>query len=170
MIYNSTDIQSRWSIKAIDLKFNRHHICIIGFQPCSSAENSTKTLKFEKSSQPLLTNNVYFLNVNVACATKDMLPLHSRSPERVNGPKQKSSSICKPYFSEHNSNVLPCLSKQFHALKCANRFDCLLYEIFLIGKHKPCLNIQSDSMKAKLFTQPLGPKNLNLNNDILVIC
>jgi len=27
------------------------------FSPCSSAENSTKTLKFEKSSQPLFTNN-----------------------------------------------------------------------------------------------------------------
>ena len=28
------------------------------FSPCLSAENSTKTLKFVKSSQPLLTNNV----------------------------------------------------------------------------------------------------------------
>ena len=34
--------------------------------------------------------------------------------ERVDGHKQKSSSICKHYFSELNSNVPPCLLKQFH--------------------------------------------------------
>ena len=28
----------------------------------------------------------------------------------------------------------------------------LLYEMFLIREHKPCLNIQSDSIKANLFT------------------
>ena len=36
--------------------------------------------------------------------------------ERVAGHKQKSSSICKHYLSEHNSNVPPCLSEQFHVL------------------------------------------------------
>ena len=47
--------------------------------------------------------------------------------ERVDGHKQKSSSICKHYFSEHNSNVPPCLSEQFHVLtKCSNKFDCLI--------------------------------------------
>ena len=39
--------------------------------------------------------------------------------ECVDGHKQKSSSIFKHYFSEHNSNVPPCLSEQFHVLtKC----------------------------------------------------
>ena len=28
--------------------------------------------------------------------------------ERVDGHRQKSSSICKHYFSEHKSNVPPC--------------------------------------------------------------
>jgi len=36
--------------------------------------------------------------------------------ESVDGHKQKSSSICKHYLSKHNSNVLPCLSEQFHVL------------------------------------------------------
>ena len=36
--------------------------------------------------------------------------------------------------------------------KCSCKFDCLVYEMFLIREHKPCLNIQTDSIKAKLFT------------------
>ena len=47
--------------------------------------------------------------------------------ERVDGHNQKSSSICKHYFGDHNSNVPPCLSEQFHVLtKCTNKFDCLI--------------------------------------------
>ena len=47
--------------------------------------------------------------------------------KRVDGHKQKSQSICKHYFSEHNSNVPPCLLQQFHVLtKCSNKFDCLI--------------------------------------------
>lgn len=43
------------------------------FSPCSSAGNSTKTFKFEKSSQPLLINNAQFINLNVTCVMQDML-------------------------------------------------------------------------------------------------
>ena len=44
-------------------------------------------------------------------------------------------------------------SNMFRILKkCSSKFDCLLYEMFLIREHKPCLNIQSDSIKAELFT------------------
>ena len=72
--------------------------------------------------------------------------------ERVNGHKQKSSSICKHYLSEHNSSVPPCLSQQFHMLtKCSNKFDCLIKEMLFIRKLKPSLNVQTDSIRAKVF-------------------
>ena len=65
--------------------------------------------------------------------------------ERVDGLKQKSSSICKHYFGDHNSNVPPCLSEQFHVLtKCTNKFDCLIKEMLFIRKLKPSLNVQTD--------------------------
>ena len=35
--------------------------------------------------------------------------------------------------------------------KCKGKFECLLYEMLLIEKEKPPLNIQSDSLRAKLF-------------------
>ena len=73
--------------------------------------------------------------------------------ERVDGHKQKSSSICKHYSGDHNSNVPPCLSEQFHVLtKCTNKFDCLIKEMLFIRKLKPSLNVQTDSIRAKVFT------------------
>ena len=40
----------------------------------------------------------------------------------------------------------------FKILKhCHSKFDCLLYEMLFIRNLKPPLNVQSDSIKAKLF-------------------
>ena len=73
--------------------------------------------------------------------------------ERVDGHKQKSSSICKNYLSEHKSDVPPFLSEQFHVLtKGSNKFDCLIKEMLFIRKLKPSLNVQADSIRAKVFT------------------
>ena len=73
--------------------------------------------------------------------------------ERVDGHKQKSSSICKHYFSEQNSDVSPFLSEQFHVLtKGSNKFDCLIKEMLFIRKLKPSLKVQADSIRAKVFT------------------
>ena len=66
---------------------------------------------------------------------------------------QKSSSICKHYFSEHNSNVPRCLSEQFDMLtKCTNKFDCVIKEMLFIRKLKPSLIMQTDSNCTKVFT------------------
>ena len=32
-----------------------------------------------------------------------------------------------------------------------SKFDCLVYEMLFIKERKPSLNVQSDSLKAKLF-------------------
>ena len=70
------------------------------------------------------------------------------------GHRQKSSSICKHYFSEHNSNVPPCFLEQFHVLtKCSSKFNCLINEMLFIRKLKPSLNVHTDSIHAKVFTQ-----------------
>ena len=64
---------------------------------------------------------------------------------------KRSGSIFNHTQSQHQSRTIT--SNMFHILKkYSGKFDCLLYEMFLIREHKPCLNIQSDSIKAKLFT------------------
>ena len=42
--------------------------------------------------------------------------------------------------------------EQFHVLaKCTNKFDCLIREMLFIRKLKPELNVQTDSIRPKLF-------------------
>ena len=52
-----------------------------------------------------------------------------------------------------NSQRLSVVTRAWDAYDLTDnidKFDCLLFEMFLIGEHKPCLNIQSGSIKAKL--------------------
>ena len=44
------------------------------------------------------------------------------------------------------------LLKRFDVLKkCRNKFECLVYEMLFIRALKPNLNVQSDSIRAKVF-------------------
>ena len=40
---------------------------------------------------------------------------------------------CQHYVTEHNSNILPCLSEQFHVLtKCSEKFE-MKFSIFSLS-------------------------------------
>jgi len=44
------------------------------------------------------------------------------------------------------------LNRNFKILKkCKNKFDCLIYEMFFIHDLRPSLNVQTDSIRAKVF-------------------
>ena len=78
--------------------------------------------------------------------------------ERVDGHKQKSSSICKHYLSEHNSVVPPFISEQFHVLtKGSNKFDCLIKEMLFIRKLKPSLNYPASRGFSLVFLSVVLP-------------
>ena len=65
--------------------------------------------------------------------------------------KNASSFIGKHFRLEH-SYVPNDLSRTFTILKkYKSKFDCLIYEMFLINELKPSLNVQSDSIRAKVF-------------------
>ena len=70
---------------------------------------------------------------------------------RVDEHKSSSSSIGKHFRDEH-SLAPKDLTKNFRVLvKCPNKFDCLIYEMFFINELRPTLNVQSDSIRAKVF-------------------
>ena len=71
--------------------------------------------------------------------------------ERVEEHKHKQSSICKHYMSKHGT-IPRDLTENITVLKkCMGKFECLLYGMLFIKKKKPPLNIQSDSLRSKLF-------------------
>ena len=70
---------------------------------------------------------------------------------RVKGHKQQSA-IAKHYKNMHGTMPQDLL-KHFEVLKkCRNKFDCLVYEMLFIRTLKPNLNVQSDSIRAKVFS------------------
>ncbi|CAH3182589.1 unnamed protein product [Porites evermanni] len=112
-------------------------------QPLFISRKLNEDLKF-REVKPAIVNQqclVYQFQCNL-CDAGYVGYTRSHLHERVDGHKQKSSSICKHYLSKHNLDVPPLLSEQFHVLK----------EMLFIRKLKPSLNVQADSIRAKVFT------------------
>ena len=71
---------------------------------------------------------------------------------RVKGHRQQCSAIAKHYKNVHET-IPQDLLKRFEVLqKCRNKFDCLVYQMLFIKALKPNLNVQSDSIRAKIFS------------------
>ena len=66
--------------------------------------------------------------------------------------EHRYSAIGKHHETQHGNNR----TKTDHLLKvlskCNSKFDCLVYEMLYIKDIKPSLNMQADSIHAKLFT------------------
>ena len=71
---------------------------------------------------------------------------------RVDGHRSKTSSVRKHYDNRHAGRIPDDLRNCFSVLKkCQNKLDCLINEMLLIKQLRPCLNVQSDSVRAKVF-------------------
>ena len=71
---------------------------------------------------------------------------------RVDGHKITSSSVRKHYDNDHAGAVPEDLLSCFKVLKkCMNKFDCLVNEMLYIKQLTPSLNVQTDSIRAKVF-------------------
>ena len=67
-----------------------------------------------------------------------------------------ASSIYKHYSKEHNTAIPNNFSARFNVIKkCTNKFDCLVNEMLCIQDLKPTLNVQSDSLRAKVISLAL---------------
>ena len=71
--------------------------------------------------------------------------LHQRIDEH------RYSAIGKHLKNDHALETIGDLSNNFSVLKkCNGKLDNLIYEMLFIKKKRPCLNTQSDSIRAKL--------------------
>ena len=71
---------------------------------------------------------------------------------RVDGHKSTWSSVREHYDNEHAGAVSEDLLSCFKLLKkCMNKFDCLVNQMLYIKQLTPNLNVQTDSIRAKVF-------------------
>ena len=125
----------------------------INFQPVFLSKKLEDEIKITEKKPPLVNQQrvVYqfkcsFCDENYVGFT--MRHLHERCDEH----KLNSSSIKKHFINKHD--CLPDnFNDQFKVLKkCKTKYDCLIYEMLYIRDLSPSLNVQSDSIRAKLFT------------------
>ena len=70
---------------------------------------------------------------------------------RVDGHRSKTSSVRKHYDNRHSGRIPDDLHNCFNVLKkYQNKFDCLVNEMLLIKQLRPCLNVQSDSIRSSV--------------------
>ena len=65
--------------------------------------------------------------------------------------EHKNSAIGNHFYEAHSRSDL--LNESYFKIlrKCQGKFDCLVFEMLYIKKFKPNLNVQTDSIRAKLF-------------------
>ena len=70
----------------------------------------------------------------------------------VDAHRSKTLSVRKHFDKRHAVRIPDDLHNCFNVLKkCQNKFDCLVNEMLLIKQLRPCLNVQSDAIRAKVF-------------------
>ena len=65
--------------------------------------------------------------------------------------EHKNSAIGNYFHEAHGRRDLLNESHFKVLRKCQGKFDCLVFEMLFIKKLKPNLNVQTDSIRAKLF-------------------
>ena len=121
-------------------------------QPICVSNKIQQELKIQEKKPPIVNPHcvVYKFQCDLCDASYvgyTLRHLHQRLVEY----KKQSSSICNHLLNKHR-NVPKDLDRYFSVLKkCMNKFDCLVYKMLLIRELTPSLNVQSDSIQAKLF-------------------
>ena len=119
-------------------------------QPVFVSKKLGQDLK-PKEIKPLIVNQqcvVYIFSCDLCDADYvgyTTRHLHQRIAEH------KNSAIGRHFLEAHGNNNL-LKENQFTVLRrCQGKFDCLVFEMLFIKNLKPNLNIQTDSVRAKLF-------------------
>ena len=123
-------------------------------QPVFVSRKIGQDLK-ECETKPQLVNQqcvVYLFKRNLCDTGSYIGYTRGHLNARVDGHKSTSSSVHKHYDNDHAGAVPEDLLSCFKVLKkCMNKFDCLVNEMLYIKELTPSLNLQTDSIRSKVF-------------------
>ena len=133
-------------LKDLSLKVNKT------IQPVFTSRKIEQELKVKEAKPPIINQQcVVYKFLCDLCDEGYVGYTRGHLHNRVKGHKQQSSAIARHYKNAHGT-IPRDLLKRFEVLKkCKNKFDCLVFEMLFIRTLKPSLNVQSDSIRAKVF-------------------
>ena len=108
-------------------------------------------LKICESKPPIISQQCVVYNYKCDLCDAEYVGYTSRHlHQRID--EHRYSAIGNHLKNDHGLETIGDLTNNFSVLKkCNGKLDCLIYEMLFIKKKRPCLNTQSDSMRAKLF-------------------
>ena len=98
-------------------------------------------------------SNALYIILNVVYATSRDMDNVGFTNRYISASANTQAQILRSGASWRNMGVEnPTLTDNFSVLKkCRNKFERLVHEVSFIQERKPPLNVQSDSILAKLF-------------------
>ena len=122
-------------------------------QPVFASRKIEQELNVKEAKPPIVNEQCVVYNFHSdLCDVGYVGYTRSHLHNRVKGHNQQSSTIAKHYKNVHGTIPQDPL-KRFEVLKKRrNKFDCLVYEMLFIRTLKPNLKVQSDSIRAKVFS------------------
>ena len=122
-------------------------------QPVFVSPKLEQQLKRHEIKPPIVNQQciVYEFKCNL-CDAGYVGYTHGHLHECVEGHTRKSSLIYKHCNLQQNSEMPEHFIEQFHIIaKCSGKFDGLIKEMLYIRMRKPTLNVQTDSIRTKVF-------------------
>ena len=123
----------------------------VALQPCFSTMKVCNILKTRKSKPKIVNEQCVVYHDKCGLCEMDYVGFTNRHLyQRINEHTSSRSSIGK-HMNQHGVEK-STIADNFSVLKkCRNKFDCLIYEMLFIQELKPSFNVQSDSIRAKVF-------------------
>ena len=123
----------------------------IDLQPVFVSRKLEDVLKFREPKPSLVSQQLVVYKFQCGSCDASYVGytarhLHQRIEEH------RYSAIGRHRLADHGQTTAPPAASFSVLKKCASKFDCLIHEMFYIKELKPSLNVQSDSVRAKLFT------------------
>ena len=119
-------------------------------QPVFVSKKLEQDLKPRESKPSIVNQGCVFYHFICDLCDADYVSYTARHLfQRVT--EHKNSAIGNHFHEAHGRRDLLNESHFKILRKCQGKFDCLVFEMLYIKKFKPNLNVQTDSIRAKLF-------------------
>ena len=125
----------------------------VSIKPIFTSEKIGEIIKTREPKPKIINEQCVVYHFKCGLGEMDYVGFTNRHLfQRINEHTNSRSSIGKHMKLQHGVQR-PAIAVNFTVLKkCRSKLDCLFFEMLIIKELKPSLNVQSDSVRAKLFT------------------
>ena len=126
----------------------------VSIKPIFTSKKIGEIIKTHKPKSKIINEQCIVYHFKCGLCEMDYVGFTNRHLfQRINEHTNSTSSIGKHMKLQHGVQR-PAIAENFTVLKkWRSKLDCLFYEMLIIKELKSSLNLQSDSIRAKLFTE-----------------